>query len=98
MNGQTGDVVLAETVVRTATSRAFTDADDVVIATADSITLTLHSAVTAKVKTYTLTNESSGSISFATTSSQTVNGSTTGTITAGQSISVVPTASNWTIV
>lgn len=82
---------------RTGISSSITDTDDVVIATASGVTLTLHSAASALVKRYTLQNASNDNISFATTSSQTVNGSTTGVIIPNQSLDVVPSNGNWII-
>lgn len=79
-------------------SYTLTNSDDVIKATASGIVLTLHDATTATVKRYTLQNASNGNISFATTSSQTVNGSTTGTIIPNQSLDVVPDGANWIII
>lgn len=57
---------------------------------------TLPSAV-ANTNRYALINNGSVNQSFATTSSQTVNGSTTGTIVPGQSLEVVSNNTNWII-
>jgi hypothetical protein len=89
---------VAPSVVTKTTNYTLTDDDDVVVATNAGVVLTLHSSATAAVKRYTLRNGSDGNISFATTSSQTVNGSTTGTIIPNQSIDVVPSGGNWIIV
>lgn len=79
-------------------SYTITNSDDVVKATTSGIVITLHNATTATSKRYTIQNASSGNISFATTASQTVNGSTTGTIIPGQSLDVVGDGANWIIV
>ncbi len=105
VDGRTGVVTLgdlyqsiAASVASAAVSRSITDSDDVVNATTSGVVLTLHNATTARVKRYTLHNGSNGNISFATTASQTVNGSTTGTIIPNQSLDVVPSNGNWIIV
>jgi hypothetical protein len=85
-------------VTSTAISAATTNSTTALVATASGVTLTLHNATTAVVKRYTLANASNGDITFATTSSQTVNGSTTGTIIAGQSLDVVPVNGNWIVI
>ena len=74
-----------------------TDSDDVIYATNSGITITLHDATTAKHKRYTIMNQSAGNISFATTSSQTVNGVTSGTIVPKQALVVDPDGTNWLI-
>lgn len=79
-------------------SYGFTNADDVIIATTAGIVITLHNATTATSKRYTIQNSSSGNISFATTASQTVNGSTTGIMIPGQSLDVISDGANWIIV
>ncbi len=103
VNGQTGDVVITGSnltinVASKSSNYTTTDADDVVSASNTGVVLTLHDATTARVKRYTLRNGSAGNISFATTSSQTVNGSTTGTLATQESIDVVPLGGNWIIV
>lgn len=85
-------------VVATAVNYPTTDANDIVKITASGKVVTLHDATTAKVKTYIIKNASAGNCSFATTSSQTVDGSTTGTIVPNQSISVITDSANWIIV
>lgn len=74
-----------------------TDADDIVKFNASGKILTFHDATIAKKKRYTIKNSSSGSMTFATTSSQTVDGSTTGTIVSNQAIEAVPDGANWII-
>lgn len=103
VNGQTGVVTIsaasvALSVLSKSSSYTFTDSNDVISASTASIVITLHDASTAFAKRYTIRNGSSGNISFATTSSQTVNGSTTGTLVPQESIDVVPLGGNWIIV
>jgi len=75
-----------------------TNADDVIKAATPGIVLTLHSAATATSKPFTLTNSSDGNIFFATTSSQTVNGSTTGIMIPAQSLTLISDGANWIII
>lgn len=76
---------------------SLTNNDDIIKVTSSGKIITLQDAITATKKRYTIKNSSGGNISFATTSSQTVDGSTTGTIIANQSLEVVPDGSNWVI-
>jgi hypothetical protein len=103
VNGLTGVVTISGSSLTVnasskTSSYTVTDDDGVINATTSSIVITLHDATTARVKRYTVRNGSAGNISFATTSSQTVNGSTTGTLVPQQSIDVVPLGGNWIIV
>lgn len=84
-------------VVSTGVNYQVTDANDIIRVTVPGKIVTLHSAVTAAKKRYTIKNTSNGNISFATTSSQTVDGSTTGTIIPNQALEVIPNGSNWEI-
>lgn len=72
--------------------------DDVVKMTAPGKIATLPNATTAPIKPYIIKNSSTGNISFATTSAQTVDGSTTGTIVPSQSLTLITDTSNWIVV
>lgn len=87
-------------VIPVSSNYALSSSNDVVYATSSGITITLHDASTAARKAYCLKNLSGGNVSFSTTSSQTVDGSTGGTIVPNQSVDVVPDNVNslWIIV
>jgi hypothetical protein len=84
-------------LVATSVNYATSDTNDIVEVSVSGKIVTLHDATTAKIKRYTIKNTSAGNVSFATTSSQTVDGSTTGTIIPNQALEVVPDGSNWII-
>lgn len=76
------------------------NSDDVINFTASGKTLTFHNVTSAHSKVYRIKNSSAGNCFFDTTTSQTVDGATTGTITPGQSIAVCPNgaATAWIVV
>lgn len=63
--------------------------------TSNSFTVTLPSAVTANMRMYIIRNSGAGTITIATTSSQTIDGSAPGTLTQGQMIRVISNGANW---
>jgi hypothetical protein len=74
-------------------------ADDVVSLSVASKTLTLPTAVGAAGKRYTLkATQASGTITVATTSSQTIDGSTTQVLYSKDCMEVVSDGANWIIV
>lgn len=72
--------------------------DTLVDCTTGTFTVTLPSAVGVVGKNYTLKNSGSGVITMATTSSQTIDGSTTQTLSHLNAIIVASDGSNWKIV
>lgn len=85
-------------VVAKATNYTITDTNDVIKATTSGIVITFPDATTATVKPFTIKNSSNGNISFATTSGQTVDGSTTGSIVPNQALTAVSDGANWLII
>jgi hypothetical protein len=77
-----------------------TDIDDVVDCTANSFTLTLPDATLNNGKQYNLKNTGAGTITLNTTSSQTIDGGASGTVTltAGQAKILMSNNSNWIII
>lgn len=80
-------------------STTVADTDDVVqvTGTGSGVVVTLHSAATGTQKVYKIKNSAGGTITFATTSSQTVDGSTTGNILSQDALEVFPDGSNWLV-
>lgn len=91
-------VIPALTVTATSVNYSTSNTNDIVVVTVSGKVITLHDSATATVKPYIIKNLSNGNISFATTSSQTVDGSTTGTIVPNQSLTVIPYSGNWIII
>jgi hypothetical protein len=84
--------------ISTATSAGSSATTDYVYFCTATLTLTLPTAA-SNTNLYTINNTSaSGTITVATTSSQTINGSTTVTIAAGSSLDLVSNGSNWYVV
>jgi len=77
-----------------------TEADYLVNCTANSFDITLPTAVGIEGKVYCVKNSGTGTITLKTTSSQTIDGNASGTITLAQwnSVSVISTGANWLIV
>lgn len=86
-------------VVEKTASYTLTDIDDMVVVTANSVTLTLPSAPLNNGKQYVMKNFGSGTVTLNTTSSQTIDGNASGTLTlaTGESINVMSNNSNWYI-
>jgi hypothetical protein len=72
--------------------------DIVVNCTANTFTVTLHTAVGYTGRRLTIKNSGTGTITVATTSSQTIDGSTTQTLSSGSSMDVISDGANWIIV
>lgn len=74
-----------------------TDIDDVVNVTANNVTITLPSAVNQYNKQYTIKNTGTGTVTIATTSSQTIDGLGSSVILLSQydSLDVKSTGTNW---
>ena len=72
--------------------------DCVVDVTANSPTITLPTAVGVPGAIAIIKNSGAGTVTLATTSSQTIDGAAPGTIAAGNSLSLVSTNANWIIV
>lgn len=72
--------------------------DWLVEATSGTFTVTLPTAVGAAGRDYVIKNSGTGTITLATTSSQTIDLVLTQTITSGSSITVVSNGTNWVIV
>lgn len=66
--------------------------------TANSFTVTLPTAVGISGRIYVIKNTGAGSITIATTSSQTVDGAAPGSVTAGNKLIVQSTGANWIII
>jgi hypothetical protein len=94
-DAQTNYAYAAKTANYTLTALDFT-----VDCTANSFTLTLPTAVGKTGKIYNLKNSGTGVITINTTSSQTIDGAASGTITLNQydSITVQSTNANWIII
>ena len=71
--------------------------DEIVDCTAGTFTTTLPTAVGVTGKEYTVKNSGVGIITVATTSSQTIDGASTKTLSAKASITVLSTGSNWIV-
>ncbi|MEI7532852.1 MAG: hypothetical protein WCK57_00650 [Verrucomicrobiae bacterium] len=69
--------------------------DVVVIATANSFTITLPTAVGVTGKQYTIINSGTGTITLATTSAQTISGDASESIFTNESFTVVSDGTNW---
>jgi len=89
-------------VRRTYTARTSTysvlTTDWLVEATSGTFTITLPTAVDAAGRDYVIKNSGTGTITLATTSSQTIDKVLNQTITSGSSITVVSNGTNWVIV
>jgi hypothetical protein len=66
--------------------------------TSGTFTVTLPTAASITGRVYVISNTGAGTITLATTSSQTINGSTTQTIAAGGGYSVQSNGTNWTCI
>lgn len=80
------------------TTYAILTTDYAVNCTSGTFTATLPTAVGAQGKVYVIKNSGIGTITAATTSAQTIDGSTTQSITAGNSLTVMSTGANWIII
>jgi hypothetical protein len=73
--------------------------DYIVVATANTFTMTLPNATAfTQGKVYILKNRGAGTITVATSASQTIDGSLTQTLTANQRITVASLSGNWVII
>jgi hypothetical protein len=88
------DYVDAAYVAKTA-NYTLTGADHTVNVTANSPTITLPTAGNAAGRTYVITNSGAGTVTLATTSSQTIDGAAPGTLVASAKITVQSNGSNW---
>jgi hypothetical protein len=86
-------------IVEKTANYTITDIDDMVVVTANSVTLTLPSASLNNGKEYVLKNFGSGTVTLATTSSQTIDGNGSGVLTlaTGESMTVRSNNVNWYI-
>jgi hypothetical protein len=77
-----------------------TEGDVVVDVTANSPTITLPTAVGVDLahQAVIIKNSGAGTVTLATTSSQTIDGAAPGTLAAGEAITLVSTGANWIIV
>lgn len=66
--------------------------------TANSPTITLPTAANIVGYSFTIKNTGSGTVTLATTSSQTIDGAATQTLTQYQSLTVVSNGTNWIII
>ena len=73
-------------------------ANGLVEVTAGSGTITLPTAVGIQGRQFTIKNSGSGTVTVATTSAQTIDGSTTQTRTQYQSYTVVSNGANWIVI
>lgn len=78
--------------------RTLDGSDDVVDCTSGTFTVTLPTAVGVAGIEYTVKNSGAGTITLATTSSQTIDGVTTKTIAAAAVLTVRSTGANWIII
>ncbi len=85
--------------IEKAANYTLTALDDTINCTANSFTITLPSAVILFSKTYIVKNTGAGTITINTTSSQTVDGGASGTVTilAGKSKHFTSNSANWII-
>lgn len=88
--GSTSLAYVAKTANYTAT-----DADYTIDCTANSFTITLPTAVGIQGRIYIIKNTGAGTITLATTSSQTIDGASPGTVAAGTVIVLQSTNANW---
>lgn len=72
-----------------------TSTDDIIDCTTGSFTVTLPTAVGISGRAYTIRNSGAGTITLATTSSQTIDGSAPSTLSASSKITVASTGTNW---
>jgi hypothetical protein len=79
-------------------NHTFTISDDIIDCTANSFTVTFPTAVGIVGVIYHVKNSGTGTITVATTSSQTIDGSLTATLNQFDSITVVSTGTNWIII
>jgi hypothetical protein len=77
------------------TTYTLTSADRFIECTTGSFTITLPTAVGRTGIQFTIDNSGAGTITLATTSSQTIDGSAPGSLTAGQKITVYSNGANW---
>lgn len=77
------------------TTYTITLADRFIECTSGSFTVTLPTAVGCAGYTVTIDNSGAGTITLATTSSQTIDGASPGTLTAGQKTTLYSNGSNW---
>ena len=84
-------------VAKTATY-AIVDADYTIDCTANTFTTTLPTAVGRAGQVYVVKNSGAGTITVATTSSQTIDGATTKTLAAAAVLRVQSTNANWIII
>tara|TARA_R110000868_G_scaffold175724_4_gene412920 strand:- start:2417 stop:2728 length:312 start_codon:yes stop_codon:yes gene_type:complete len=86
-------------VAQTATY-GITTSDGTIDCTANSFTVTLPTAVGVAGKSYNIKNSGTGIITIATTSSQTIDGNASGTLTLNQydNLTVQSDGANWIII
>ena len=90
VNGATAFAYVAKTANYTLTA-----ADRFIECTTGSFTITFPTSVGIPGRTYTIDNSGAGTITLATTSSQTIDGAAPGSLTAGQKITVYSNGANW---
>ena len=93
VNGGIGSGIVAKTATYTATR-----AEETINCTANSFTVTLPTAVGYEGQKYNIKNSGTGTITIATTSSQTIDGATTVTITKQYTnVPVQSNGANWIV-
>lgn len=77
------------------TTYPITNSDGIIDCTSGSFTVTLPTAVGIDGRVFIIKNSGAGTITLATTSSQTIDGAAPGTLAAGVTIRVASTGANW---
>lgn len=85
-------------LVQKTSNYSITSEDYTIECTSGTFTLILPTAVTRSGKVYVLKNSGSGIITVATTSSQTIDGQTSGLLSQYDSLTVQSNGSNWIII